>query len=212
MYFRNRDEDDYKDSADGVPPQPVPAAPHLDKGHVNPQFTEVGVDGEPPLNLAMQTPTGSMGSKGLRGSTDSGLYSQGNGQPYYANVPGDHAEGLPPDMLYTPGLNLSGHADLQGPVLPRNNRPVDVDALYAKPSKGPNRSRSSSQDQLNQPGPLPEQYHPQQQQQQPPRGPPGNHPPGPSPEWAVNECYVSDSSHNASQDLNTSQPVVETDV
>ncbi len=150
-----------------------------------------------------------MGSKGLRGSTDSGLYSQGNGQ-YYANVPGDHASGLPPDMLYTPGLNLSGHADLQGSGVPRSNRPIDVDALYAKPAKG-HRPKSGSQDHLHQPPPYtPASTAGGPQQPQQPRSGSG---PDPSPEWAVNECYVSDSSHNASQgSLNTSQPVVETDV
>ena len=203
-----------------MPQQPVPVAPagltSIEKGHVNPQFTDIGrdgqkinPDGDPELNLALQTPSNSMGSKGLRGSTDSGLYSQGNGQ-YYANVPGDHADGLPPDMLYTPGLNLSGHADLQGPGPTRTNRPVDVDALYAKPNKGGhhhNRPKSGSQDQLNVPqhGYHPQGHHPQQGQV--------HHPHGLQPEWAVNESYVSDSSHNASQgSLNTSQPVVETDV
>ena len=202
-----------------MPQQPVPVVPPgltHDKGHINPQFTDIGrdgrkinVDGDPELNLAMQTPTNSMGSKGLRGSTDSGLYCQGNGQ-YYANVPGDHADGLPPDMLYTPGLNLSGHADLQGPA-PRSNKPVDVDALYAKPHKGGHhhRPKSGSQDQLNVP-PSHGQY-PQGQGQQ--HHPHGHGYGGHHPEWAVNESYVSDSSHNASQgSLNTSQPVVETDV
>ena len=217
--FRNRDSDDYKDGTDGIPQQPVPAAPagltHIEKGHINPQFTDIDRDGqkinpnrEPELNLALQTPTNSMGSKGLRGSTDSGLYSQGNGQ-YYANIPGDHADGLPPDMLYTPGLNLSGHADLQGPGAPRTNRPVDVDALYAKPHKGGHHNRpgskSGSQDQLHVPPQGPHYPHSQ-----------GNHPHGHGhhPEWAVNESYVSDSSHNASQgSLNTSKNgQVETDV
>ncbi len=168
-------------------------------GAPHPGAEPITVIGDPELNLALQTtPSGSLGPKGIHtGSTDSGLYSQGNGQ-YYANVPGDYAEGLPPDMLYTPGLNISGSGDLEGAAPVRSPRPVDVDNLYAKPNKGVSmrpggpggRSQNASQDSLN-------KLHPQQQPK----------------EWAVNECYISDNSHNASQgSLNTSQPTVETDV